>query len=143
MEKYKDLDEVEIDILFCNKMQGYLIKLRTRCGLNVSQAARWLGMNEGNLSRYETVANDMYTHTYLRIVNRYREKLHEPCLPEDYFILMLKKYRKELGYTKQDLAEMLNVDSSVVYRFEKEVNMHIKSYIRSCYVMGVKNLTIV
>lgn len=143
MEKYKDLDEVEVDILFCNKMQGYLIKLRTRCGLNVSQAARWQGMDAGNLSRYETVANDMHTHTYLRIVNRYREKLHEPCLPEDYFILMLKKYRKELGYTKQDLAEMLNVDSSVVYRFEKNENMHLKSYIRSCYVMGVENLTIV
>lgn len=132
-----------MDTCFSREAQGYLAELRMRCGLSLTKASQWLGIDKGNLCRYESSATDMCTDTFLRIVNRYRERLSEPRLPHNYFPAMLKKYRLDKGYSQRAIADMLNVDSSVVNHLEKAENMFVTSYIRVCLAMGIENLTIV
>ncbi|WP_455666973.1 helix-turn-helix domain-containing protein [Phocaeicola sp.] len=136
-------DPLEVDICFIRGVQGYLQQLREKCEMTLSAAAVWLDIDKGNLSRYEAACTDMHTRTLIRIINRYREKLNEPPLPSDYFISMINKNLNERGLTKVTLANMLNVDPSVVYHWEYSGNILVKSYIRGCFVMGIELLTIV
>ncbi|WP_278701380.1 hypothetical protein [Phocaeicola sartorii] len=76
-------------------------------------------------------------------VNRYGVKQHKPLFPENYFLLRLKKYRKEPGYIRVASDEMLKVNSSANYRFDLSKNRKIKCCVRNCYVVCTWILTIV